>query len=74
MYREVYAWGFFYLIQNERKAMEIINEWFYGCSKWVVYGTTWLDGRREWSLLNLFDDKDNAVAYAKGRNRFFKGS
>lgn len=54
--------------------MEIINEWFYGCSKWVVYGTTWLDGRREWSLLDLFDDKDNAVAYVQGRNRFFKGS
>jgi hypothetical protein len=54
--------------------MEIINEWFYGQFKWVVYGTTFLDGRREWSLLDLFDDKDNAVAYAKKRNRYFRGS
>jgi hypothetical protein len=48
----------FCLTQNERKEMEIINEWFYGQFKWVVYNEAGI-------LCGLFNQRGSAKRYVR---------
>ena len=61
MYREAYAWGSFLPHTKERKAMEIVYEWFYGRAMWVVY----VNRKEEWGLIDLFNSKSAAEAYVQ---------